>query len=56
MDKTMLISMIVFIFTNIGTILGMFLWVRGEANADRREMDSKFYALLTEVKEDRRSK
>ncbi len=37
MDKTTLISMAVFIFTNIGTIISMFLWVRSEANLDRRE-------------------
>ena len=62
MDKTTLISMAVFIFTNIGTIISMFLWVRSEANLDRRESldllraiqaDSKAFqnAMMTEAKD-----
>lgn len=37
MDNTIIISMTIFIFTNIGTIISMFLWIRSEANVDRRE-------------------
>ena len=49
MDQTTLIPMAVFIFTNIGTIIAMFLWIRSEANADRREIDNKYTALLEAI-------
>lgn len=52
MDQATIISMAVFIFTNIGTIIAMFIWNRSESNADRREMDSKFNTLIEAVHEE----
>lgn len=59
MDKTTIISMAVFIFTNIGTIIAMFMWVRSEANSDRREFNSSLCesraetnALIAAIRED----
>ncbi len=59
MDSTTIISMAVFIFTNIGTIIAMFLWLRTESNADRREFNasllefrSETNSLITAIRED----
>lgn len=51
MDQTTIITMAVFIFTNIGTIISMFLWLRSEANADRRESLDLIKAIQQEIKE-----
>jgi hypothetical protein len=51
MDQTTLISMAVFIFTNIGTIISMFLWLRSEANADRRESLDMIEAIRQDIKD-----
>lgn len=51
MDQTTLISMAVFIFTNMGTIIAMFLWVRTEANSDRRESLDLIRSIQEEMKE-----
>lgn len=51
MDQTTLISMAVFIFTNMGTIISMFLWIRSEANADRRESLDLINAIREDIKD-----
>lgn len=51
MDQATLISMSVFIFTNMGTIIAMFLWIRSEANADRREALDLIIGIKEEMKD-----
>jgi len=51
MDQTILLSMVIFIFANIGTVISMFLWIRSEANSDRRENTQLIKAIHDEMKD-----
>lgn len=51
----MIITLSIFIFTNIGIIISMFLWVRSEANADRRDIHGDCKALIEAIREDGRA-
>jgi len=45
MDQNTIITLFVFIFTDIGTIISMFLWIRSEANSDRKKLTSMVAAI-----------
>lgn len=38
---------------SVGSTLTLFLWARAEGNADRRQLQSEFNALLRAVSKDR---
>lgn len=55
MDQNTIMTLSIFIFTNIGIIISMFLWVRSEANSDRRELHGECKTLIEAIRQDGKS-
>ncbi len=51
MDIGIVIGMLGTAVTLVGTVLGLFLWNRSEANADRRDMVNIVLAIQSEVRD-----